>query len=302
VEDDQQRGVVDGRVPGPADLTRATGQKVPTKNASAPLGSTPLGQSEPEIIEPNAVYAHLSYGVSLHRCKRPIFDKGAGSPSAYDIRQGAVFNCPLPAFLAAMVYTQTFASKIKIKQINDPAVSVQGDDKKKVDRYFEVKFPNNPSKERSNTTQPVKATDFFWGSGSCKMQYARSFRKDIWVSLIEKAFTKIAASNSYNRLSDATRGPHANTVIEFMYGVEFAHAVKIQGKSDNDLKALIKNATKVPTIMRWAAPGANQAHAVTVEGLDPVDDHVNWIDSLSGVTSSNTLKEVKEQFDYILYP
>ncbi len=131
---------------------------------------------------------------------------------------------------------------------------------------------------------------------------ARSFKKDLWVSLVEKAFTKVAASNSYNRLSDANKGPDANKVIEIMYGVKYAQAVAIQGMKDDELKTLIEQATKIPTIMRWAATSANQAHAVTVEGIDSLDGQVNWIDSLSGVSSSNTLKEVKEQFDYILHP
>ncbi len=120
------------------------------------------------------------------------------------------------------------------------------------------------------------------------MHYSRSSQRDIWVSLVEKEFTKIAASNYYQRLSDATKGPDANTVIEIMYGVKLAQAVEIQGKEDNELKALIEQAAEIPTIMRWAAPGANQAHAVTVEGLD-VDGYVNWIDSLNGVSSAGKL-------------
>ena len=54
--------------------------------------------------------------------------------------------------------------------------------------------------------------------------------------------------------------------------------------------------------MRWAAPVNNQAHAVTVEGVDPLDEQINWIDSLSGVSSSFTLEQVKKQCDYILHP
>lgn len=289
-----------GRVPGSTGLGGGAGLNVPGKN---PGGVTPLKSSGPEIIEPDAVYEHLISGVLLHRCGKMIFDKSKGSPSEYDVRQGAVLNCPLPAFLAAMVHTKTFNSKIKIAEIKKPAISVHGSTRTDVTRYFEIKFPDNPDEEKYSATKvALKLTDRFWGSGACEMTYARCSKKDLWVSLVEKAFVKIAAGNTYERLNDANKGPDANEVIEIMFGVDVSQVVSVKGKSDKELEALFKKAETVPMIIRWANPNNNQAHAVTVEGLDPVDNVVNWIDSLSGTSSGSTLKQIRDQFDYVLHP
>ncbi|MEO0974435.1 MAG: C2 family cysteine protease [Pseudomonadota bacterium] len=282
------RGIVVGR--GAAHLGHpdgfiGTGDDLATK----PLGeTTPLGPV-PEITEPAPVRAHLSFGVTLNRCANPAFAKNT---THFEVRQGSVYNCPLPALLAAMVYTKQLG-KITITEKSQPAISKFKGKSSKVDRYFTVKFPGHDA---------IKVTDRFWGSGACKMEYARSTEKALWVSLIEKAYVKLRAGNTYEKLSSADKSPDANTVVEDLTGSE-AQVVVVSGETKASLRKHLQTATKTPMIARLHKPNSNNAHAYTVEGLDPhVPDEVLLFDALKGVSLSLGLDSFKEQYSHLLFP
>jgi hypothetical protein len=277
---------------------------VPFGNPRGPLGHQDAFPTQnkqlKEISEPSPRSDDLSWGILLKRYSLELFESNQ-DPEFSEVRQGGVHNCPLPAFLAAMVHTKTFSSKIKIAETKQKVKSGYSDkgaypdsnktsnlEKDETDRFFTVEFPGS---------QSVEVTDFLWSSTS-EITYARSSKKALWVSLIEKAFVRLWVKGGYDTLADANKGPDANTVIERMSGS--ADAVEVQTLTDAELKARITKAKTVPTIARSKAGDANLAHAYTVLGLE--GEKVKLFNALNGTTDERTLASFKTRFDYLLYP
>lgn len=284
------RGVVTGRSPGVFGATEDAATLHPDTTVKPLGGPTPLGP-QTVIHEPSPVRAHLSFGVELHRCSHPVFAKQGAT--RFEVRQGSVRNCPLPALLAAMAYTKQLG-KITVTEKRTPAVSSYKGKSITVDRYFEVTFSGQA---------PIQVTDRFWGSGPCSMEYARSTEKALWVSLIEKAYVKLRVGNTYEKLSDVNASPDANTVVEDLTGAPVANVVVVASQSDDQLRQQLQKARTTPMIARLDNPQSNNAHAYTVEGMDPaVADEVLLFDALKQVSLSLSLKSFKSQYSHLLFP
>jgi hypothetical protein len=300
-------GVIVGRIPGPGANSPfdTTGIVVPTGNPRGPLGQQDAVPTQTKqlkkISEPAPRNDDLSWGILLIRHSLDLFENNK-DPEFSEVRQGGVHNCPLPAFLAAMVHTNTFSNKIKISETKQKVKSDHSDktrypdsnktpnlDKDETNRFFTVEFPGSESAE---------VTDFLWSDKFSTITYAHSSKSALWVSLVEKAFVRRWVTGGYETLADANTGPDANEVIEHMFGS--ADAVEVQTLKDAEIIVRLTKAKTVPTIARSKADDANLAHAYTVLGLK--GDKVELFNALSGKTEERTLASFKARFDYLLYP
>lgn len=287
------KGVQNGKSPRILGWGQAADRPETTSDPSA---ADSLQSSKIVIEEPSAVFAHLSFGIKRYRCGHGIFD---ASPPAYqNVRQGDLFNCPLPATLAAMAFTKKLTTTITIRELRRTAYSKQGDEEIKVDRYFEVTFPDKTT---------LRVTDYFWGSGSCQLAYAKSkpkkgTAKELWVALIEKAFVKHRASNSYNEVVDAEKGPDINTVYETLTG-DVANVTIPAHTEDEQLKELIKKAKTTPMIARYPGEGdANTAHGYALLGMsEVVSDKVVMYNAMTGTTGPVSLNNFKKDCSHVFH-
>jgi len=300
-------GVVVGRTPGPSANSpfENTGRVVPSGNPRGPLGQQDADPTQTKqlkkLSEPSPVSNDLNWGILLIRHSLDLFENNK-DPEFSEVRQGGVHNCPLPAFLAAMVHTKTFSNKIKISETKQKVKSTYSDkeaypdsnktsdlEKDETNRFFTVEFPGSQSAE---------VTDFLWSDKFSTITYAHSSKAALWVSLVEKAFVRRWVTGGYETLADANTGPDANTVIERLFGS--ADAVEVQTLQDAELIALLTKAKTVPTIARSKADDANLAHAYTVLGMD--NGKIKLFNAINGKTDERTLANFKTRFDYILYP
>jgi hypothetical protein len=296
-------GHTHGRVPGPLGTEVEDGWPF---GHERPLGSNggdviPLDQAPARTIdEPAPVKADRSWGILLKRVEKPLFDQ---QTKVDEVKQGSIYNCALPAVLAAMVHTGTLNSKIKITPKTDKAKSKFSDPsvypdsnktaelaKDETKTTFEVEFPGK---------EKTEVTNFFWSSTS-NIEYGRSTANAIWVSVIEKAFVVLKASASYETLADANKGPDGTATVAFLTGSVTVH--EVAKLKDPELIKVLQAAAKTPTYARFGAPDANMAHAYAVLGMKGTPAKVELYDALGQRRVERTLADFRKAYDFIVHP
>lgn len=298
------RGVVAGVVPGIVGLVRGPENHLVPAGERHPLGlydgiEALQSATLREVNEPSPRNDDLSWGILLVRHDKPVFGR---DKKVDEVKQGAIFNCPLPALLAAMLHTNTLSHYVSITEKSQKVKSKYRDrsvypssnktaslEKDETQTLFEVQFPGNKKTE---------VTNFFWSNAASEIEYGRSSAGALWVSIIEKAFVVLKAGASYETLSDANKGPSANDTVEFVTGS--VHVDEPGKLSDPVLTTLLSNARTIPMIARRANPVNTFAHSYAVLGIS--QGKVQLYDALQQKTTQPTLAKFKQDYDFVLRP
>lgn len=241
-----------------------------------------------------------------------------GAPATKQVRQGALWNCPVAAILAALAHTKDgrdYLDSVITEHTNTPAkTSLAGDvlaelhrdDEDKDDtlqetelksnRYFEVTIKNlKQGAKEIHDTFYVKYSD----GADLELVYMNSPSDVLWPSVIEKAVA--LHYGSYAAVNGLTHS--ANDFWELLLGSKPKGFAIDASTSANQIKDAAKDAARIPTLAasKLFVSGDSQVthwhgHAV-LGGSDPVELY----DPAAATTKKVSVAEIQKNFQAILF-